>query len=141
MKGSMGIKILVVILVVLIALAGILLGMKMMKDNEIEVLDIEEDVKVIEENEDKVDEVKEIRTKKTRRLKKGIFQTIFCFVSLIFIIGCCIFYGSRLIKYYKIYNPKSESGEAIQLISNALVQDTPIVFEGSPASSKQTAQR
>lgn len=103
----------------------------MMKDNDIEVLDIEEDVNIIEEKEEIIEEVKEVKTKKKRRLKKGIFQTIFCLVSFIFIIGCCVFYGSRLIKYYKIYNPKSESGEAIQLISNALVQDTPIVFEGS----------
>ena len=36
MKGSMGIKVLVAILVVLIAVAGILLGMKMMQNNEIE---------------------------------------------------------------------------------------------------------
>lgn len=99
----------------------------MMKDNDIEILDIEEDVNVIEEKE----KIVTTKTKKKRRLKKGIFQTIFCLISLFFIIGCCIFYGSRLIKYYKIYNPKSESGEAIQLISNALVQDTPIVFEGS----------
>ena len=103
----------------------------MMKDNDIEVLDIEEDVNIIEEKEEIIEDVKEVKTKKKRRLKKGIFQTIFCLVSFIFIIGCCVFYGSRLIKYYKIYNPKSESGEAIQLISNALVQDTPIVFEGS----------
>lgn len=103
----------------------------MMKDNDIEILDIEEDVNVIEEKEELIEDVKITKSKKKRRLKKGIFQTIFCLVSLVFIIGCCIFYGSRLIKYYKIYNPKSESGETIQLISNALVQDTPIVFEGS----------
>lgn len=102
-----------------------------MRDNDIEILDIEEDVNVIEKNEELIEENKQTKTKKKRRLKKGIFQTIFCLVSLIFIIGCCIFYGSRLVKYYKIYNPKSESGEAIQLISSALVQDTPIVFEGS----------
>ena len=106
----------------------------MMEDKEIEVLDIEEDVKNIEENVKEESSLVEAEpTKKVvkRRLKKGVFQTIFCLVSLIFIIGCCIFYGSRLIKYYKIYNPKSESGESIQLISNALIQDTPIVFEGS----------
>ena len=98
-----------------------------MNDKDIEVLDIEEEIITIEEKE----EVITTKTKKKRRLKKGIFQTIFCLISLIFIIGCCIFYGSRLIKYYKIYNPKSENGESIQLISNALVQGTPIVFEGS----------
>lgn len=103
----------------------------MMKDNDIEILDIEEDVNVINKNEEIIEDKKTIKRKKKRRLKKGIFQTIFCLVSLFFIIGCGIFYGSRLIKYYKIYNPKSENGEVIQLISNALVQNTPIVFEGS----------
>ena len=57
---------------------------------------------------------------KKRRLKKGIFQTIFCLLSLAFIIGCFIFYGGRLIKYYKIYNPKTDSGESVQLISKII---------------------
>lgn len=105
----------------------------MMKDNKIEILDVEEDITAVVDNNKKEEikaEQKNIIVKK-RRLKKGIVQTVFCIVSLLFIIGCCIFYGSRLVKYYKIYNPKSESGEAIQLISNALIQGTPIVFEGS----------
>ena len=63
-------------------------------------------------------------------MKKGVFQTIFCLLSLIFIIGCCIFYGNRLIKYYKIYNPKTESGESVRLISTTITQEVPIVFEG-----------
>lgn len=108
----------------------------MMEDNKIEILDIEESVTTIIV-EDKKEEPKEESVKKEnkkvkkRRLKKGVFQTIFCAISLLFIISCCFFYGIRLIKYYKIYNPKSESGESIQLISNALIQGTPIVFEGS----------
>lgn len=111
-----------------------------MEDEKIEVLDID-DIDVVDNNIESDDNSKEkilieTDTKNTtkikkRRLKKGIIQTIFCLSSLFFIIGCCIFYGSRLIKYYKIYNPKSESGEKITLISNALIHDTPIVFEGS----------
>ena len=52
--------------------------------------------------------------KKKRKVKAKGLQLIFCLVSGIFILGCIIFYGSRLIKYYRIFNPKidSESGES-----------------------------
>ena len=33
-------------------------------------------------------------------MKKLSFQKIFCFTSFLFIISCCIFYGTRFIKYY-----------------------------------------
>ena len=102
----------------------------MMEDNKIEILDIEEDITTVVDDDIKEIEIESKKVRK-RRLKKGIFQTIFCVISLLFIIGCCFFYGNRLVKYYKIYNPKTESGESIQLISNALIQNTPIVFEGS----------
>ena len=104
-----------------------------MSDKEIEVLDIddEEKVTIIDEKQiDKEDSKKESKKVKKRRLKKGLIQTIFCLLSLIFIIGCCIFYGNRLIKYYKIYNPKTESGEAAKLMYTTLAQESPIVLEG-----------
>lgn len=112
-----------------------------MDNKDIEVLDLDEDVKVSRINDDNndIDNKKTTEVKggkkvskrvKKRRLKKGLIQTIFCLVSLAFIIGCCIFYGNRLIKYYKIYNPKTESGESVRLISTAVTQETPIVLEG-----------
>ena len=33
-------------------------------------------------------------------MKKLSFQKIFNFISFIFILSCCIFYGTRFIKYY-----------------------------------------
>lgn len=93
---------------------------------EIEILDIDEDVEVVE---DKATSNKGKKVKK-RKLKKGILQTVFCLISFAFIIGCFIFYGSRLIKYYKIYNPKTETGESVTLVSNAIIQTSPIVLEG-----------
>lgn len=106
-----------------------------MEKTDIEILDLDDDVKVSKvENIDSEKEEKENKRSKKkfkkRRLKKGIFQTIFCLLSFAFIIGCCIFYGNRLIKYYKIYNPKTESGESVRLISTAITQETPIVVEG-----------
>lgn len=112
-----------------------------MDNNEIEVLDLDEEVKVstVKEDASSIDKKKTTKAKgdkmsskkvKKRRLKKGLLQTFFCLISIIFIISCCIFYGSRLIKYYKIYNPKTDSGEVVTLISNALMQNSTIVFEG-----------
>lgn len=112
-----------------------------MDNDKIEILDLDEDVKVLSSEEHAVDidnkknsKVKGdgMRSKKVkkRRLKKGLFQTIFCLISLAFIIGCCIFYGGRLIKYYKIYNPKTDTGEVATLLHNALIQNSSIVFEG-----------
>lgn len=96
-------------------------------DSDIEVLTLDEvEVKEVEKKETN----KNTKKRKKRRLKKGVFQTIFCLISLIFIIVCCIIYGSRLIKYYKIYNPKSESGEVISLLHTEIVQKSPIVLEG-----------
>lgn len=60
--------------------------------------------------------------------KFKLWEKILIISSLVFIIGCMIFYGSRLIKYYKIYNPKIE-GESVELIMNAIVRNQPIVYE------------
>ena len=67
---------------------------------------------------------------KKRRRRKKIFlpkvQTLFCIISLIFILGCCGYYGSRLYKYYKIYNPKNEQGEVLLNLSSKIIDDTEI---------------
>lgn len=68
---------------------------------------------------------------KKRKLKKVLlFQVIFSLLSIVFIIGCCIFYGSRLIKFYKIYNPKDENGKAIELLGNHILNNSSFVYEG-----------
>ena len=33
-------------------------------------------------------------------MKKISFQKVFCFISFLFILSCCMFYGTRFIKYY-----------------------------------------
>ena len=40
-----------------------------------------------------------------------LWEKILIISSLVFIIGCMIFYGSRLIKYYKIYNKTTKTSE------------------------------
>ena len=74
-------------------------------------------------------------TKKRKHRKKRIFlpkvQSHFCILSFVFILGCCIYYGSRLIKYYKIYNPKNEeTGEVLVNLSTKIIDDNEIVTSG-----------
>lgn len=73
---------------------------------------------------------KKSKTKKKQSKKVFIIELIFCTCSILFIIGCFIFYGSRLIKYYKIYNPKSEGGEAIKLLGPSLTLNAAYKTEG-----------
>ena len=72
--------------------------------------------------------------KKRRRRRKRIFlpkvQTIFCVLSLIFILGCGVYYGSRLYKYYKIYNPKNEKGEVLLNLPSKIIDDSSVVESG-----------
>lgn len=43
-------------------------------------------------------------------MKKLNFQKLFCFISMLFILSCCIFYGTRFIKLY-LENKKTEVEE------------------------------
>lgn len=62
-----------------------------------------------------------------RRAKK---ELIFNIISISLIIGCCIFYGLRLIKYYKIFNPKIEA-KIEGLLSNTIPMKSDIVYNGA----------
>lgn len=50
-------------------------------------------------------------------MKKLSFQKLFCFISILFIISCCVFYGTRFIKLY-LENRKTEVSEKNTLIKN-----------------------
>jgi hypothetical protein len=105
-------------------------------DDDIEILDIfnkknnevpmsrvsrlENKEKMQGSNNGEEKEVKKM-AKKKKKLKGTAFQRIFCLVSAIFILGCIIFYGSRFIKYYKIYNPKVDSGDGSVLLAKDIV--------------------
>ena len=58
------------------------------------------------------------------------FENIFVVLSILFIFGCCIYYGSRLVKYYRVFNPKTETGEKTALFSATVRQDNPVITEG-----------
>ena len=111
-----------------------------MKDiDDIEILDLEpkREIKkenVVKENKNIETRVKkeEVQMKKKRKVKKGkMFQLIFCLVSFLFILGCLIHYGSRFIKYYRIYNPKVDSSGGALLLSSYITGNSEIVYEGS----------
>ncbi len=74
--------------------------------------------------------MKKSKTKKRKKMIKPKIQTGFCIVSIIFILGCCIFYGSRLVKYYKVFNPKAENGETLMTLANAITSKSQVVYEG-----------
>ena len=87
----------------------------------------EEDQKKEDKNDK--EEVKSMgKKKKKRKLKKGIIQKSFWLISILFILGCCIFYGTRMIKYYRIYNPKSS---AAKTFGDSIVKGSSIVTNGS----------
>ena len=84
-----------------------------------------------EQLEEKMVEKKPATPRKVRKFKTGLFmQTVFCAFSFLFIIGCCFFYGNRLIKYYRIYNPKDASGKVLSLLSNKITSSSSFVYEG-----------
>ena len=77
--------------------------------------------------------------KKTKEKKPAkLWEKIFWGVSLAFILGCCIFYGQRLIHYYKIYNPTDPSGNRVQLIADEITGKSEYVYEGSGLYSNET---
>lgn len=86
-----------------------------MKDKQIEKMDLEEK------------SAKEEPLKEKRNLKPILGRT-FRIISILFIIGCCIFYGTRLVKYYKIYNPKVVNVD--NLFATELIKKSPFVYEG-----------
>lgn len=109
-------------------------------DDDIEVLEMDEmptRSKKYEKDEEKKPKKKSKIKKRVKRKstpvnkKMFMFQTAFCAISLLFILGCCVFYGSRLIKYYRIYNPKPTGGTTVKLLSNEIASRSEIVYEGS----------
>ncbi|MBE6144249.1 MAG: hypothetical protein E7169_01600 [Firmicutes bacterium] len=58
------------------------------------------------------------------------FENIFVVLSILFIFGCCCFYGTRLVKYYRVFNPKNEAGEKTEVFSSTVRQNNPVVSEG-----------
>ncbi len=97
--------------------------------------------------EEKKEEPKEEKTtKKTKGSKNKeknkkpakLWEKIFWAVSIAFILGCCIFYGKRLIHYYKIYNPTDPSGNKVQLLADRITGKSEFVYEGNGLYNNET---
>lgn len=105
-----------------------------MKD-EIEVLDLEDNVILKKEskkneNNKKNDDVKN-KTKKIK-IKKKVktrIQIIFCSLSALFILGCCVIYGMRFVKYYRIYNPKIDANSSGIFLANYITGNSEYATE------------
>lgn len=73
----------------------------------------------------------EKKSSKKEKTKFNPVEIIFCSFSFLFIVGCCCIYGSRFLKYYKIYNPKSANGQSLLLLPTAIAKNSEVVYEGS----------
>ena len=108
-------------------------------DDEIETLDLDDDIivykkekeepkKVVNNNNNNNNIVKKDTQKKAKKkIKKSVVrktQIIFCSLSALFILGCCIFYGLRFVKYYRIYNPKVEANGEGVFLANYIIGQT-----------------
>ena len=62
---------------------------------------------------------------KKRKLKK---ENLFCIISFLFILGCIIFYGCRLVHYYKKFNPSKKDSNG--LLSIEIPKSSTLVTEG-----------
>lgn len=105
-----------------------------MNNDEIELLDLDDDI-ILPKRVNKIKNVPEKEQKKVTnnnkkmktKLKKSVakkMQIVFCSVSALFILGCCIFYGLRFVKYYRIYNPKIDSNTSGVFLANYIVGKT-----------------
>lgn len=86
----------------------------------------------LEKRRDKQEE-KDIKKEKKKKKEKKVkevkptskkvfaFQLVFCIFSALFILGCIGYYGYRFVKYYRIYNPKVESGDGSVLLAKDIV--------------------
>ena len=98
----------------------------------------------LREQEDKKEVKEETTTKKVKNKKSKekkpakLWEKIFWGVSIAFILGCCIFYGKRLIHYYKIYNPTDPSGNKVQLLGDRITGKSEFVYEGSGLYNNET---
>ena len=61
--------------------------------------------------------------------KKLNKQGIFCLISFLFVLGCIIFYGCRLIHYYRVFNPSKKGNSG--LLSVEIPKNSTLVTEGN----------
>ena len=105
-------------------------------NEEVEFLDLDEEFIITKKKKDEqkviVEEKEEINKKSNskkakKQLKKSVvkrMQIIFCSISALFILGCCVFYGLRFVKYYRIYNPKTDSNTSGIFLANHIITKT-----------------
>lgn len=57
------------------------------------------------------------------------FEKVFKIISIIFIIGCCLFYGGRLLFYYNKLKPAEVNGEVVKYIAQTIKENSGIAYE------------
>lgn len=84
----------------------------------------------VEESKKRTAKKKKAQKLKKEKAKFSKFELIFCSISFLFIIGCLGVYATRFMKYYRVYNPKSESGKSLMLLTTAIGKNSTLVYEG-----------
>lgn len=88
----------------------------------------ENDLNIKEENKNKKVK-KEKKVKDKTNLSKGgkTICLIIIILTVLLVSACGVYYGNRLLKYYRLYNPKPTSGgEKVQLLSDYIVDHSEI---------------
>ncbi len=102
-------------------------------EEDIEVLDFGDDIIVKKEkkvvnketnNGSNTPPKSPMNKPKKKKIKVKALQILFCSISAAFILGCCVFYGLRFIKYYRIYNPKIDSDTSAVFLANDIIGKT-----------------
>ena len=89
------------------------------------------DITADDEEEEPKKKKKNKKKKNTdEKVKTSTWEKIFITCSIVFILGCCVFYGQRFIHYYRIYNPKTTDGKVLSLLSTEIQKNSTIVYEG-----------
>jgi hypothetical protein len=97
----------------------------------------QEEKKTVKKDSQELKTTKKGKKSKSKKPAKT-WEKIFWGISLAFILGCCIFYGRRLIKYYKIYNPTDPAGNKVELLGDRITGRSEFVYEGSGLYNNET---
>jgi len=87
-------------------------------------------VEIRKEKEEAKGNPEKSKKNKTGKKQAKKWEKVLWIISTIIILGCCIFYGSRLIHWYKIFNPTDASGKKVMLLGDYIPTKSVIVYEG-----------
>ncbi len=70
------------------------------------------------------------KRKNKNKEKMSKLELGFTILSLIFLIGFTCFYAYRFVHYYRVFNPKTVSGERKEIMGATVRKNNPVIYEG-----------